>query len=134
MAFDATNRKEQRNFGLLMAGALTAIGLFRWWRHGGEAPLWLFAVAAGLAVLGLVFPRSLRWPLYVWFKFALALNWVMTRILLALAFILLITPTRFLVKWFGEDPLKREWLPDADTYWEEPDEHPDELERYLNQF
>jgi len=134
MALDATDRKEQRRFGVLVGGVLMAIGLFRWWRHGGEAPVWVLAVAAALIVLGLVLPRSLRWPLHVWFKLALALNWVMTRVLLALAFTLLITPTRFLVKWFGEDPLKRDWLPDADTYWEEPDEQTDELERYLNQF
>ena len=134
MAFDATKRKEQRKFGLLMATVLGAIGLFRWWRHGGEAPTWLFAAALGLAVLGIVFPRVLRWPLYLWLKFALALNWVMTRILLALAFACLISPTRVLVQLFSEDPLKRAWDPDAPTYWEDPDEHPDELDRYLNQF
>ena len=134
MAFNAKDKKEQRKFGLLIGAVLVVIALFRWWRHGGEAPLWLFAAAAILVVLGIVLPRVLRWPLYVWYQFALAVNWVMTRILLALAFFFLITPTRLLVTLFSEDPLKRKWDPDAPTYWEDPDEHPDDLDRYLNQF
>ncbi|MBI2434299.1 MAG: hypothetical protein HYV26_15690, partial [Candidatus Hydrogenedentes bacterium] len=46
----------------------------------------------------------------------------------------IITPTRLMVKWFGDDPLKRRWLPDAASYWEAPEEQPTEIERYRQQF
>jgi hypothetical protein len=58
----------------------------------------------------------------------------MTRVLLSLAYFLLIVPGRVIMSIFGKDPLKRAWDPKATTYWEEPEEQPTELERYFNQF
>jgi hypothetical protein len=46
----------------------------------------------------------------------------------------MITPARFLNQIFGSDPLKRAWMQDADTYWEDPEEQPTDRERYRNQF
>ena len=67
-------------------------------------------------------------------KFAPVLNWIMTRLLLSIIFYLMITPTRVLMRIFSDDPLKRRFEPDAETYWEEPDEQPDDPARYENMF
>lgn len=133
MDIDASDRKQQRNFGLLLAVALPLIGGVRWWLTG--RPQWpFFAVAAVFLVLGLVLPGVLRPILWVWLKLGYALNWVMTRVLLTLAFVVLITPARVLVSLFSEDPLKRTWDPEAETYWEDAEDQPTELARYRDQF
>lgn len=134
MDIDTTNKKEQRKFGLVMAGAFTVLALIRWALHRGTIPTGFLVIAAAFLVLGLVAPRVLRPVLFVWLKFALALNWFMTRVLLTTAFLGMIVPARILIRLFSTDPLKRAWDPEAPTYWEEPEDQPEELERYLNQF
>ncbi len=135
MNVDFDSKKEQRKFGITMAVAITVLGVIRWWLHGfGEPPVYFFYVAAAFVILGLALPRVLKPVFYVWIKFGLALNWIMTRLVLTLAFWLMIVPTRFLIRLFGTDPLKREFLPDAPSYWEEAEEQPDSIERYLKQF
>ncbi len=135
MKLDNSSRTEQRKFGILMAVCIGLIGLYRWWKHGFvELPTYFFAVAAVFLVLGLIAPPVLRPVLIVWMKFAEALNWVMTRILLTLAFVILIIPVRVIMKIVGHDPLNRAWDPTAATYWEEPEDQPKEFERYLDQF
>ncbi len=132
---DTSSKKEQRKFGLVIATAIAVLGLLRYAFHGfAPFPLWFFIVAAFFALMGLIAPRVLRPALVVWLKFALALNWFMTRLLLGIAFYLMISPVRLIIRIFGEDPLKRQWLPGAPTYWEEPEEQPEEFDRYRNQF
>jgi len=137
---DTSDRTQQRNFGIVMAVAIPVLGLVRWgvhwWRSGEmpDFPVWFLVVGAAFLVVGVVAPPVLRPLLIAWLKLAEVLNWVITRVLLALAFFLLITPARLLVSLFSDDPLKREWDPEADTYWDEPDEQPEEFDRYLNQF
>ena len=135
MNVDISDKKQQRNFGIVMAVAISVVGLIRWAIHRFDhLPLWFFYVAAAFLVLGVVAPRVLQPVLYVWLKFSLALNWVMTRVLLTLAFFLIILPSRVMLGLARKDPLNRAWNPQAPSYWEEPEEQPAEFERYLNQF
>lgn len=137
---DTKNRTEQRKFGLVMAAAFGVLTLVRWGIHRGvqgewgPPSYWLLGIGAVFGVLGLVWPRSLQEIFWAWMKFALGVNWVVTRILLTIVFFVMIVPIRVLVAVFSEDPLKRELKPDAQTYWEEPEEQPDDPQRYLNQY
>lgn len=132
---DTSSKAEQRKFGIVIGMIILALGLFRWWRHDFQhIPYILFPLGTTLFLLGIVAPRALQPVFVLWMKFAIAVNWLMTRVVLALAFYLIITPVRVLVRVFSEDPLKRKWLPEAETYWEEPEEQPAEFERYKNQF
>lgn len=133
MDIDTSSPTEQRKFGLLMAGAITAVTLIHWLIRG-ELALWPFYIAGPFLVLAILAPILLKPVLIVWMKFALAVNWVMTRLLLSIVFFLMIVPTRVLMKIFSTDPLKRKWDENATTYWEEPEEQPLEKERYHGQF
>jgi hypothetical protein len=124
---------ELREFGLLMAAAFGVLGLIRWWLKG-VLPAWLFGIAAAFLVIGVTAPALLRPVHRGWTAFAEVLNWVMTRLLLGIAFYGLLTPARLLNQWFGSDPLKRRRDPAAPTYWEDPEDQPAERERYFQQF
>lgn len=68
-------------------------------------------------LLGLVYPRALRPVEYVWMKLAMVLNYVMTRVILTLAFFLAITPTGLLVRLFKKDLLSLTIDPQQQSYW-----------------
>ena len=133
MNVDTSSRKEQRAFGLVMSAAIVIVTLIHWLIRGDLAT-WPFYLSGAFLVLGLAAPAALKPVFVVWMKFALVLNWIMTRLLLSIVFYLMITPTRVLMRIFSDDPLKRRFEPDAETYWEEPDEQPEDPARYENMF
>lgn len=118
-----------------MCVAISILGLIRWAIHGfGPVPWGFFSVAAVFGVLGLLAPKVLQPIFWAWMKFSIGINWVMTRILLTISFITLIVPVRFIFLIKGDDPLKRKWDPDRESYWEEPEDQPEQFDRYLDQF
>ncbi|MBI2424724.1 MAG: hypothetical protein HYV27_17980 [Candidatus Hydrogenedentes bacterium] len=136
---DTRDRHEQRKFGLVMGGAFFALGALRtvlhWYSTGGlDWPhvLWSFAVV--FAAAGLLLPRALFPVFRLWIQFSVALNWVMTRLFLTVAFYLLLTPVRLFFSLKGEDALKRAWNSPDRSYWEAPEEQPEDVRRYRNQF
>jgi len=131
---DTTSKREQRKFGVVMAIAIVVLGGIRWAIAREDPPVAFLYVAAPFLVLALVAPAVLGPVLRVWLGFALVLNWVMTHVLLTVVWVFLITPTRVLIRLFGSDPLKRQWSSEDETYWEEPDEQPDNIEAYFRQF
>ena len=130
---DVTDRGEQRKFGLVMAVAFAVVAGVRSWLAGEVRPL-LFGVAVAFLIVGLAAPFALRPVLKGWIRLALALNWVMTRLLLSLTFFGLFVPMRVFRSLFAEDALKRAWREDASSYWEDAEEQPEDLESYSRQF
>ena len=132
---DTSDKREQRKFGVVMAVIIAIIGLIRWGIHGFvDLPVYFLVVASVFFVGGVVAPVALK-PIFVaWMKLAVVLNWIMTRVLLGMAFYLMMTPVRVVIAVFGEDPLKRKYLPEEQTYWEEAEEQPEEFDRYRNQY
>ena len=72
--------------GLLGAAA------FVWWRGSPTLGLVLLVTGTLLLGLGLVAPSALRVPNRLWWRVALAVGWVNTRILLTLFFAVVLTP------------------------------------------
>ncbi|MEX2016233.1 MAG: SxtJ family membrane protein [Candidatus Hydrogenedentales bacterium] len=133
MDVNVKDKREQRNFGLMMAAALAVLGLIRWW-HTGRVEAGWFYVADVFFLLGLLFPRALQPVFAAWMRLALVLNWLVTRVLLTIVWVVILTPIGLFRRVFAEDALKREWRPDADSYWEEPEEQPDDKRRYYHQY
>ncbi|HOQ90210.1 MAG TPA: SxtJ family membrane protein [Candidatus Hydrogenedentes bacterium] len=135
---DTSSRSEQRKFGLVMAAAIAALGFLRSaWHHGlwhMAMPWGFLAVAAVFAGLGLAAPGLLRPVLVVWIRFAEALNWLVTRILLTVVFVFLLTPMGIWSRLRGHDPLKRGFLPPDQSYWEPPEAVDTSLEGFRKQY
>jgi len=109
---------ELRRFGWTMAVAFGAIGGYGWWANTGFGAYLLGLAAVFLA--GSLFPRVLRPIERAWMALAHVLGIVMTRLLLTVAFYLLITPIGILARLTGHGLDKRPSPDDApETYWEE---------------
>ncbi len=132
---NTSSRTEQRKFGLVMAAAIVVLGLIRYAFHGfAQFPMYFFAVAGVFAFFGLVWPGALKPVFIVWIKFALVLNWIVTHLMLTIIYWAIIIPMGIAMRLFSDDPLKRKWLPHDTSYWEAPEEQPEEFERWRNQF
>jgi hypothetical protein len=100
-------RGGERSFGLSVGGVLLVISAVLLWRgriRSGE----IAAVAAvPLVVLGALRPAWLAWPCAMWWRFALLLGHVNARVILTVAFAVVLTPIGLLWRALGRDPLAR---------------------------
>ncbi len=114
---DATmSKKELRKFGLVTGGMLILFfDLLIPWIWGLSMPVWPLVVAAILAGMALVVPAALG-PVYkIWMRFAEALGWVNTRIILSVIFFLVFFPFGIIMRLFN-DPMRRKFDRAADSY------------------
>jgi hypothetical protein len=96
-----------RSFGLTVGGVLAALAALSLWRgHPTRAEV-LGVIAALLIVVALVRPGSLSRLAAVWSRVGHALGWFNSRVLLTVMFVLVLWPTGFLSRLFGNDPLER---------------------------
>jgi hypothetical protein len=107
---------ELRKFGLVMAVAFGLLGVVLLWRDKAAWP-YLCAIGGFFLIMGLAWPRGLTPIEWLWMKMAHILGQIMTRVILSLAFFLVITPIGLIMKLFGRDPLYRKFDPEASSYW-----------------
>src|SRR5262245_36510128 len=103
--FDPTTREMRQFAGLLTAfgGGLAAWGYWRGWSAGWLA---LFTAATVAGLVGLVMPRALR-PLYVgWMVAAFPIGWAISKVVLAVVFIVVFVPIGLVFRMFGRDALR----------------------------
>lgn len=96
----------ERTFGLSVGGVCLAIAGVLAWRGYFSAPVVLAAVGALLVFCGATCPPALRLPNRIWWRFAQALGWVNSRILLTVFFALVLTPAGVLMRLLGRNPLR----------------------------
>ena len=124
-----------RKFALVIAGALLVLAsLIYFFGTHPQRAFWLIATAAVLLAVGLPFPKLLK-PLHSgWMAFALAIGWIMSRILLTFFFFLVLTPMGLLLRIFGKDLLQQKLEPERKSYWIKKDRSDGGNERYERQF
>lgn len=126
-----------RRFGWAVGGVFVALGALLAWRAGGAlAPstVVLLAVGGALVSLGTVAPCALAAPFRVWMMLALAMGFVMTRVILTVAFVAVFTPVALLFRLLRRDALHQRPDPDAPTYWTRRDAGPSARERLERMF
>ncbi len=104
----------ERAFGLSVGSVCLAAALLVLWRGRLAVAAPLFAVGILLVVCGYFAPSVLRVPNRVWWRFAQALGWVNTRIILTVFFGLVLTPVGVVMRMLGRNPLRAR---DALTNW-----------------
>ncbi len=121
---------EARRFAVILACLLTLIAAVSWWRHHPTRAIVLVAVGV-TAVLVAFLLRSV-WVRFfrLWMKLALAISWVMTRVLLTALYYGFITPYGLVSRLFRKDPLDLSWKRRSPSYWVDKVEQPGGPERY----
>jgi multisubunit Na+/H+ antiporter MnhG subunit len=97
----------ERAFGLSVGTVLVLIAAFAVWRERFLAAEILGAVGAVLIVLGYLKPAWLYWPSKAWWRMALALGYVNARVILTVAFGVLLVPMSMVWRMIGKDPMAR---------------------------
>jgi hypothetical protein len=106
---------EGRRFAFPVGVAfLLLAGLLGWRSHAVAAGV-LAGVGGTLLVAGVLIPGHLGPVQRGWMAFALALSKVTTPVFMGITFFLVITPTGFLVRRFGRNPVTR--TPHEGSFW-----------------
>jgi hypothetical protein len=111
-----SNPRKLREFGFVVGGVLSALGIFLWWRGRGAYPYFLLPGVV-LVVTGAISPIVLKPLQKAWMTLALLMGWVMTRVLLSTLFYLAITPIGLILRLTGKDLLDQKLEPQKQSYW-----------------
>jgi hypothetical protein len=103
---------KERSFGISVGTVLLLIAAALVWRGRMFTAEMMGGIGAVLLLLGLTQPRLLKWPSAVWWKFAMVLGYINSRIILTVAFAVILTPLGLIWRLTGRDPLsfrRRNW-------------------------
>jgi len=133
MSLNSTEPGQIRKFGIIafiFFGTLCAVGIWA----GRPVPTYLFGF---LSILGLGFiliPSQLR-PVYgAWLRIAHFIGRIVTTLILALTYYLVITPSAMIKRLFGGTPIPRKPDKSARSYWVARDEPAQPTERFLKRY
>ena len=112
----------ERAFGVSVGTVLLVVAAYMLWRERASSAAWSGAAGATLLTLGLMAPMLLKWPSALWWKLAMALAYINARVVLSIAFLLVLTPIGLIWRGIGRDPMgwRREswrgWVPYPERY------------------
>lgn len=104
---------------------------YRVGRHELALALILTGVVIGLS--GFIWPRSLRWLFVGWMKIAFPLNLLVSELVLALMFYLVLSPLALVFRLMGRDSLNLKAAPERGTFWAARESNKDPR-RYFRQY
>jgi saxitoxin biosynthesis operon SxtJ-like protein len=112
------SKKELRTFSLCALAFLCIVG----WivaRRSESIPAGAAVATVGiaLAVLGLMVPQALRPVWVVLMVVNYPIGWVVTHVVMAIIFYLVVTPIGVIMRTTGRDPMERAFDRSAKTYW-----------------
>ena len=107
---------QARKSALLVAAALLAIAAWNLYRGRVTVVAIFGGLGAALLLVGLFVPPLARRFHVAWMRFAVALGYVNSRVLLTLLFYGLFAPYGFVSRLFKRDPLNRR-APKGESYW-----------------
>jgi hypothetical protein len=128
-----TGARDLRKFGLTVGGVFVLLGVLVFLRHRSSYPFFLGAGAV-LTALGAIWPRALKYVYIAWMTLAFTLGFVMSNVILALFFFLVVTPIGLLARLFQKDFLARKWERQAASYWIQRSREKEMPESYERQF
>ncbi len=113
---DEVETGSERGFGLVFAVVFAIVGLYPLLKDAGVRP-WALAIAGVFLGLALVAPRLLKPLNKLWFRFGMALNAIVTPLVMGLLFYVTVTPIALAMRLAGKDPLRLGFDSAAPSYW-----------------
>jgi Saxitoxin biosynthesis operon protein SxtJ len=106
-----------RAFGLTFAIFFALIGLWPWAFHGDPPLWWLLVLGALFCAVAFIAPRVLAPLNRAWFRFGLALHWIVNPLIMALLYYFAVVPMGLIVRLAGKDLLQLERNAATASYW-----------------
>ncbi len=128
-------RKELRNFGIiaLIASAVISLLLYLLKGLGGQWALIICGIGFIIFLSSIISAKLTRIIYIGLILVTLPIGWVVSFLLLAIFYFLILTPIGLIFRLIGRDPLCRKFDPDASSYWEIHRQN-DGLDSYFHQF
>jgi fatty acid desaturase len=128
-------RKQLVQFGFIWMGFVATFGAishFRFDRPVVAIVLWALAVI--VPVIGWLSPGFMRLVFVGMSYLAWPIGFVVSHVVLALVYYLVVTPVGLLMRLVGYDPMKRRFDPAASSYWLARETGDGDARRYFRQF
>jgi len=106
----------ERSFGFVFAAVFAIISLWPLFGDGGVR-WWFLVIALGFAAVASVRPALLAPLNRLWLALGLLLNRIVSPLVMALLFFLVITPFALVMRVTGKDPLRLKYDPKVRSYW-----------------
>ncbi len=128
------SRNELRFFAGLQLVFFAIVACLLYMRFGWTTPaVVILPISALLAIVGAIWPAVLN-PMYViWMAAAFPIGWVVSHLLMAMIFYLLVTPVGLIMRLLGRDPLDSKFDKNANSYWKQRETR-DSMDRYFRQY
>jgi len=105
-----------RSFGFVFAAVFSAIGFISLFSSKGVL-IWAFVAGAAFALAAIVIPVVLTPLNRLWLKFGILLHKIVSPIVLAIMFFVVITPIGIVMRLVGKDPLRLRLDKNTNSYW-----------------
>ena len=128
-------RRELNQFGFIWLGFLALFGVIAYFKF--DSPLaarWLWVAAVVVPIVGWLVPAFMRLVFLGMSYLAWPIGFVVSHVVLAVVYYLVLTPIGLATRLFGYDSMKRKFDPDADSYWIERSADVVDSKRYFRQF
>lgn len=126
-------RSSDRSFGFVFAVFFAILALYPLTKGQG-VHLWLLAISGALVLIALLLPKILAPANWLWLKFGGVMHRIMSPVILAVLFYLLIFPTALIKRMFGGVSLHLGFDRDAESYWIKRDPPGPSADSFTNQF
>jgi hypothetical protein len=126
------SRKTLRQFAaawIVFCGLLAV----RSYRHGYHTLAFGLAIAAVIiGVPGLIIPTCVRWIFVGWMTLAFPIGWLVSQLMMAVMFYVILTPVALIFRIRGRDLLHRNRATNRTSYWL-PKRSPEDVRSYFRQ-
>lgn len=109
-------RGSARSFGMVFAAVFLIIAVFLY-ISSKTVHYWALIGAVTFATVAVTRPRLLEPLNIVWFKLGMLLGAIIAPLVMMLIYFFVVTPTGFLMRMLGKDPLLLKKNANLETYW-----------------
>ena len=110
------SQSSNRSFGLLFFIVFIAVGLWPIIK-GEEANIYLILISLFFLIFGLINSKILSPFNKAWIKLGEILGLIISPIIMALVYFIILTPISLILRMLGKDLLGLKFLKKQDTYW-----------------